>query len=118
MALMFTTQTGISFCKKGAYTGYVSIYLKKYNVTLMCLSIGTPKNNKFSICKNNKFFICPKRKISAEYSLIVICSNIETSKNQIITFGTNGKLMFLGVPILRHFRVIQRRGDALMLMCR
>ena len=27
---------------------------KKYTFTLMCLSIGTPKNNKFSICSKWK----------------------------------------------------------------
>ena len=34
-----------------------------------------------------------------------MCSNIGTSKTVNFPFGTNGKLMVLGVPILKHFRV-------------
>ena len=49
--------------------------------TVKCLSIGTPKNNKFSFVLNVKLtiFRCPK--IWDHYSLIIICSNIGTSKN-------------------------------------
>ena len=49
----------------------------------------------FPFVPNGKFIIfrCPK--IQAEYNLIIMCINIET----------NGKLMILGVPILKHFRV-------------
>ena len=81
---------------------------KKYNeqtkikiitVTVMCLSIGTPKNNKFSICSKR----CPK--IWANYSLIIMCSNIGTLNNHHFPFGTNGEVVVLGVPILKHFRV-------------
>ena len=35
----------------------------------------------------------------------LICLNIGTSKNVNFPFGTNGKLMVLGVPILKRFRV-------------
>ena len=74
-------------------------------VTVTCLSIGTPKNNRFSFVSNVKFIIfrCPK--LWAHYSLIIMCSNIGTSKIINFPFGTNGKLMVLGVPIFRHFRV-------------
>ena len=49
-------------------------------ITVMCLSIGTPKSNKFSICSKCKIiFRCPK--IWAHYSLIIICSSIGTPKN-------------------------------------
>ena len=58
----------------------------------MCLSIGTPKNNKFSICS--------KRKI--HYFQVSQILGI------VRPFETNGKLMRLGVPILKHFRVLQR----------
>ena len=41
----------------------------------------------------------------AHYSLIIMCSYIGTPKTIIFPFGTNGKLMVLGVPVLKHFRV-------------
>ena len=77
----------------------------KFQYTLMCLSIGTPKNNKFSIFPNGKFIIfrCPK--ILVDYSLITMCLNTGKPKNINFSFETNGKLMALGVPILKHFRV-------------
>ena len=34
-----------------------------------------------------------------------MCLNIGTHKNINFSFETNGKLMALGVPILKHFRV-------------
>ena len=70
----------------------------------MCLSIGTPKNNKFP---NGKFIIfrCPK--IWAHYSLIITGLNIGTPNNHHFPFGTNGKVVVLGVPIFKHFRVVQ-----------
>ena len=37
-----------------------------------------------------------------------MCSNIGTPKTINFPFGTNGKLMVLGVPILKHFRVYMR----------
>ena len=75
--------------------------------TVMCLGIGTPKCNKFSIVPNVKLIIfrCPR--IWAHYSLIIMCSNIGTPKIINFPFGTNGKLMVLGVPIFRHFRVVR-----------
>ena len=73
--------------------------------TVMCLSTGTPKSNKFSICSKCKIndFWCPK--LWAHYSLIIMCSDIGTPKIINFPFGTNGKLMVLGVPIFKHFRV-------------
>ena len=72
--------------------------------TVKCLSIGTPKNNKISICSKSKISF-GSSKIWAHYSLIIMCSNIGTPKTINFPFGTNGKLMVLGVPILKHFRV-------------
>ena len=71
----------------------------------MCLSIGRPKNNKFSICSKWKicYFRCPK--IWAHHSLIIMYLNIGTYNNHHFPFGTNGKVVVLGVPILKHFRV-------------
>ena len=68
--------------------------------------LGHPKILKFPFHLNLKLisFRCPE--IWAHNSLIIICSNIETPKNINFPFGTNGKLMALGVPILQHFRVI------------
>ena len=34
-----------------------------------------------------------------------MCFNIETPNNHHFQFGTNGKVVVLGVPILKHFRV-------------
>ena len=34
-----------------------------------------------------------------------MCLNIGTPKNHQFSFGTNGKVVVLGVPILKHFRV-------------
>ena len=35
-----------------------------------------------------------------------MCSNIGTPNNHHFPFGTNGKIAVLGVPILKHFRVV------------
>ena len=35
-----------------------------------------------------------------------MCLNTGTAKNVNFSFETNGKLMALGVPILKHFRVV------------
>ena len=45
-------------------------------------------------------------KIWANYSLIIMCLNIGTLNNHHFPFGTNGKVVVLGVPILKHFRII------------
>ena len=37
--------------------------------------------------------------------LTLLCLDIGTPKIVNFPFGTNGKLMVLGVPILKHFRV-------------
>ena len=74
--------------------------------TLMCLNIGAPKNNKFSICTKWKlyFFRCPK--IWANYSPIIMSSNIGTPNNHHFPFETDGKIVVLGVPIPKHFRAV------------
>ena len=53
--------------------------------------------------------------IWAHYSLIKMRSNIGTPKIINFPFGTNGKLMVLGVPIFKHFRVIQLHASCLSL---
>ena len=75
--------------------------------TVKFLNIGTPQNNKTFICSKCKLviFMCPK--IWAHNSLIIMCSNIGTPKTFHFPFGTNGKLMVLGVPLLKHFRVVK-----------
>ena len=40
-----------------------------------------------------------------------MCLNIGTPKNINFSFETNGKLMALGVPILKHIRVSQCIAD-------
>ena len=71
----------------------------------MCLSIGTPKNNEFSIVPNGKLIIfrCLKfwGKLQPHYDRF----HIGTPKTINFPFGTNGKSMVLSVPILKHFRV-------------
>ena len=63
--------------KKAAKQGNKQVVLH----TVMCLSIGTPENNKFSIVPNGKLIIfrCPK--IWVNYSLTIIGLNIGTPKN-------------------------------------
>ena len=74
-------------------------------ITVMCLSIGTPKNN-FPFGTNRKLIIFRGPKILVHYHLIILCSNIGTPKNHHFSFGTFGKVVMLDVPILKHFRVI------------
>ena len=47
-------------------------------------------------------FRCPN--IQAHYNEAVIYLNFGTPKNN-FPFGTNGKFIILGVPILKHIRV-------------
>ena len=55
--------------------------------TVMCLSIGTPKAINFPFVPNVKLilFRCPK--FWAQYSLIIMFSNIETPKKSIFHLG-------------------------------
>ena len=71
----------------------------------MCLSIGTPKIINFPFVPNGKLIIFRSPKLWVNYSLIILCSNIGTPKNHHVSFWTFGKVMVLGVPILKHFRV-------------
>ena len=48
--------------------------------------------------ENLLFFRCPK--IWGHYSLIIICLNIGTPNNPHFPFGTNGKVVVLGVQYL------------------
>ena len=70
----------------------------------MYLSIGTLKNN-FQFFSNAKLFIfrCPK--VKAHASQFMMCIHTGPPKTINFPFGTNGKLMVFGVPILKHFRV-------------
>ena len=57
-------------------------------------------NNKFSNCPKWKinYFLCPK--IKNLYSLVIMFLNIGTPTIFNFPFGTNGKLIVFGVPIL------------------
>ena len=79
--------------------------------TVMCLSIGTPINNKIFICPkwNINYFWCPK--IKNLYSLVIMFFNIVTPKIINFPFGTNGKLMVSyllpqSLSTLGYFRVL------------
>ena len=48
-------------------------------------------------------FRCPK--IMAYYNLFMMCFKLGHLQSINYPFGTNGKLMVLGVPILNHLRV-------------
>ena len=61
----------------------------------------------FPFVPNGKFIILRCPKIGANYSLIIMCLSIGTPNNHHFPFGTNGKVVVLGVPILKHFRVGQ-----------
>ena len=63
----------------------------------------------FPFVPNGKFITLRCPKIRANYSLIIMCSNIGTPNNHHFPFGTNGKVVVLGVPILKHFRVSGNR---------
>ena len=98
-----------------AYTVFhAPIQMSSY--TLKCLSIGTPKNNKFSICSKWKihYFKVSQNlgRVQPHYNVL----DIGTPKNINFPFETNGKLMILGVPILKHFRVCYRNNYDVILM--
>ena len=79
--------------------------------TVRCLSIGTPNTTTtFPFVPHGKFIILTCPKIWAHYSLIIMSLNIGTPNNLHFPFGTNGKVVALGVPILKHFRVFTYRG--------
>ena len=46
-----------------------------------------------------------------------MCLNIGTPKNVNFPFETNGKLMVLGVPILKHFRVHMHKAHCYQQDC-
>ena len=58
----------------------------------------------FPFVPNGKLIIFKCPKIWAHYSLIVMCLN-RIPNNHYFPFRTNGKVVVLGVPILKHFRV-------------
>ena len=55
---------------------------------------------------NGKFIDFRCHEIWAHYSLIIMRLNIGTPNNYHFPFGTDGKIVVLGVPILKHFRMI------------
>ena len=57
--------------------------------------------------------MCPK--IRANYSLIIVCSDIGTPNNHHFPFGTNGKVVMLGVPILKGINRVTKVRQKLLL---
>ena len=82
----------------------------KYWDTLKIINVPFVPNGKFIILS------CPK--IGANYSLIIICSKIGTPNNHHFPFGTNGNVVVLGVPILKHFRVFMHTSVVIMPLCK
>ena len=64
----------------------------------------------FPFVPNGKFIIFQCPKLWAQYRLIVMCLNNRTPQNHHFPFGTNGKVVVLGVPILKHFRLYLLSG--------
>ena len=59
--------------------------------------------------ENSLFSGVPK--FGQSIASLQMCLTIGTPKNINFPFETNGKLMILGVPILKHFRVLIRQSD-------
>ena len=66
----------------------------------MCISIGTPKNNKFSICSKWKIHYCQGSqnlgRVQPHYNVLEYWDYVKIMN---FPFEMNGKLMILGVPI-------------------
>ena len=77
---------------------------------MKCLSIGTPKNNKFFICSKWKIYYFQVFQnldsLQPNYNVL----KHWTPNNHHFLFGTKGKVVVLGVPILKHFRVYSMRS--------
>ena len=58
-------------------------------ITVMFLSIGTPKIINFPFVPNGKFIILRCPKIWAHYSFIIMCLNIGTPNNHNFPLGTS-----------------------------
>ena len=71
--------------------------------------MGHLKAINFPFVLNVKLIIFKCPKIWAHFSLILMCSNIKTSKIINFPFGNIGKIMVLGAPIFKHFRVVDLR---------
>ena len=73
----------------------------------------TPKIINFPFVPNGKFIIFRHPKIWAYYSLIIMCLDIGTLDIHHFPFGTNGKVVVLGVPILKgRFLEFRRYHDS------
>ena len=73
--------------------------------TVLGLSTGTPKTINFPFVPNGKLIIFRCAKIWAHFCLIIMCLNIGTPKNHYFPSEIYGKVVVLGVPILKHFRI-------------
>ena len=73
--------------------------------------MGHLKIINFPFVPNGKLNILRCHKFWAYYSLIVMCLNIGTLNNHHTSFGTNEQVVVLGVPKLRHFRVVCSRFE-------
>ena len=67
--------------------------------------MGHLKILNFPFVPNGKFIILRCPNIWVPYNLIIMCLNTGTPNNHHFPIGANGKVVVLGVPILKHFRV-------------
>ena len=76
------------------------------DLTLKCLSIGTPKTINFPFVSNEKLMIFRCFNIQSHYNKAVIYLNFGTPKSdEFFHLEQMENLLFLGVPILKHIRV-------------
>ena len=93
----------LNYRKKKKMLSFTRVYCK------YALLLGHLKIINFPFAPNGKFIIfrCPK--IWAHYSPVIMSLNIRTPNNYYSPFGTNGKVVVLGGPIRKHFRVNEKR---------
>ena len=76
-------------------------------ITLKCVSIGTPKAINFPFVSNEKFMFFRCSSIQAHCNEAVVYLNFGTPKNNEFSIWNKWKIYyFLGVPILKHIRVL------------
>ena len=88
------------------------MYIVNGLCTLKCLSIGTPNLINFPFVSNRKLMIFSCPNTQAHYNEAVLCLNFGTPENNEFSIWNKWNIYyFLGVPILKHIRVMYLFGD-------